>query len=1240
MNTGDTYFFPWVRKGLSKNIGEEEVFGIVRDNDKLARLRPVISIHTKYRAYTGKSDREGKERIDDKDVRLFGPGDVTGVRPSAVSLCHPNAGSADFPCNYFPYVEFWEPDFPWRYTPAKATADGRLRPWLALLAFRADQITIYKPDNQLPYLVFGGDEKAYKEVFYDIRELSRAAHAQGQGKDVETATLSRIIGLRGWVEGKEHREMVPLESFTDYVACVVPTFESGRLRGLGSDLESLADIVAQAPAWEAEYADQKAKTRGMEFPIYYSWTFRSGDQSFEELVKSLTLGQSGKAGVKVDVAHMGEGFDYQTVPHDDSNMSIIMPAATRAPEKTDDAAFPASSGNTESILYDHLSELVCSNPVFLENAMQIGQPTGGMPTEGDDPVVVPPVYGARHVMATSLKAEDDKGNTWLSRLNLDVHYRAIAGLGRKVILENQEVLMDRAWKQVEAVQALNRQLYRRLLSMGANTSLQGKVLGQYGKDNKYLASLMFYLGSMKDAESKNAAGKDVSISSVLSGLNVPEAFATPSFHRMTDQVAKFVDGLDTKSVMENILEHQTFRFPEQECRHSYSIAALRTYADDSFNAFFGRIMGTYIRPYYEPHAVLAYVDGIVPQPFPGVPVDKHYMYETPQSSFDHLIRLPETFKSASFEHWNGAPVPGGIVNWYVSFFQYAYSHNLAPAGDLYSVLKYFFDGEYDCHPCYGFAHPADGSAIHAPNLIGYPANIYVELFGSEKPITAFRMLGNYLYIVNETVMQHLALSMGSALSSQIAPVMPVYNVPGSGDRVSALMPEISEYHFVGGGTGGGGHHYYWTSHAADYVRAGLPENLPPTSYSSNANPSLPLSKEECSDLYHRAFTYLSRPSRIDIKLGALGHYIQYFESEDNYKAFLFARRDSSDLSFIRMWNEYNDCVCELERLFPSAASDMSESLGIVDSYYDSFSDAADKEETQPPTMKNELAYEEAMDVVKDYYSEFYADTEMGEKLRNEYINELLRTKYPIIAYPIFPEPAYYYLKKVDDDLILPGAGELPDDSVTVFKSNSAFVEAYLAGMNTEMGRELLWREYPTDQRGSYFRKFWDSESSVSSIRQQTFFDIEPMHDWKGALGSNMLQGKENLLIFAIKGRLMRLYPTTRIYLARAVSPKKGKLAFDPSATVENKGIYQPVMETFLDDLLVLGFNVSFEEAVGNPDKKDYGYFLTFQEDVQGLDFIGEKPDEDFDEKMNPAEFANKLKNDPSVMGKHVSLFLK
>ena len=31
----------------------------------------------------------------------------------------------------------------------------------------------------------------------------------------------------------------------------------------------------------------------------------------------------------------------------------------------------------------------------------------------------------------------------------------------------------------------------------------------------------------------------------------------------------------------------------------------------------------------------------------------------------------------------------------------------------------------------------------------------------------------------------------------------------------------------------------------------------------------------------------------------------------------------------------------------------------------------------------------------------------------------------------------------------------------------------MVGLNHEFARKLLWREYPTDQRGSYFRQFWD-----------------------------------------------------------------------------------------------------------------------------------------------------------------------
>ena len=56
---------------------------------------------------------------------------------------------------------------------------------------------------------------------------------------------------------------------------------------------------------------------------------------------------------------------------------------------------------------------------------------------------------------------------------------------------------------------------------------------------------------------------------------------------------------------------------------------------------------------------------------------------------------------------------------------------------------------------------------------------------------------------------------------------------------------------------------------------------------------------------------------------------------------------------------------------------------------------------------------------------------------------------------------------------LPNINLIAPNSITLLETNQKFIESYMVGLNHEMARELLWREYPTDQRGSYFRQFWD-----------------------------------------------------------------------------------------------------------------------------------------------------------------------
>ena len=85
---------------------------------------------------------------------------------------------------------------------------------------------------------------------------------------------------------------------------------------------------------------------------------------------------------------------------------------------------------------------------------------------------------------------------------------------------------------------------------------------------------------------------------------------------------------------------------------------------------------------------------------------------------------------------------------------------------------------------------------------------------------------------------------------------------------------------------------------------------------------------------------------------------------------------------------------------------------------------------------------------------------------------------PILDAPDFPQPMYEALRDLSQDFLFPGLEQVPANTVTLLETNPKFVESFLVGLNAEMSRELLWRNYPTDQRGTYFRQFWDTRRAV------------------------------------------------------------------------------------------------------------------------------------------------------------------
>ena len=139
---------------------------------------------------------------------------------------------------------------------------------------------------------------------------------------------------------------------------------------------------------------------------------------------------------------------------------------------------------------------------------------------------------------------------------------------------------------------------------------------------------------------------------------------------------------------------------------------------------------------------------------------------------------------------------------------------------------------------------------------------------------------------------------------------------------------------------------------------------------------------------------------------------------------------------------------------------------------------------------------------------------------------------------------YEKLRDVSSELLLPNLQLIPPNSITLLLTNPPFIEAYLVGLNYEFGKELRWREYPTDRRGSYFRQFWDMRGilaaptgEAASETSERSKDITPLDTWPSAslLGThrNPKRPPGEQVVLTVRGDLLKKYPNTLIYAQKA-----------------------------------------------------------------------------------------------------------
>jgi hypothetical protein len=253
------------------------------------------------------------------------------------------------------------------------------------------------------------------------------------------------------------------------------------------------------------------------------------------------------------------------------------------------------------------------------------------------------------------------------------------------------------------------------------------------------------------------------------------------------------------------------------------------------------------------------------------------------------------------------------------------------------------------------------------------------------------------------------------------------------------------------------------------------------------------------------------------------------------------------------------------------------------------------------------------------------------------------TVVPVMAHPVYPDPMYKPLAGMSSELLIPNLSLIPNNTITLMETNPKFIEAYMVGLNHEMARELLWREYPTDQRGSYFRQFWDVSEIVNRdpdkddrALEEELRDIKPLHLWnrESELGDhenrNLPAGGEDedsKLVLVIRGDLLKRYPTAVIFAQKAKwvededdpgFPKRMIRVLDegdPKTT-----ILEPIFKAQVEpDLHFLGFNLTATRAKGSPtppasasEPGTPGWFFVIQERPGeprfGLDITDEPPE--------------------------------
>lgn len=496
MATARLLFFPWLRQGFAARLTQPDT--------RAATLPAAVDLKVSL-AVTGNAATDPAAT-----VRVRGPADVIGIDPRQVLRTEPPDGSTDFEALDLAAIEFDNPDLPWMFTPAAADAQGRLRPWIALVVVRVQEGVRLRPagSEPLPVLEIAAPARPADEL-PDLAQSWAWAHAQLSWTDdaaPSAAALQQLVATRPELSVARLLSPRRLEAHTEYLACVVPTFEVGRRAGLNLAPPTPATL---APAWP----NPEDPTR-IALPVYYHWQFRTGArEDFETIVDRL-------------------------VPRDLSEAVGRRPLDIGRPG----FVFPAVPGRDGLIALEGALQPVGMPRMPLADAAGAGwQPAlqallnAGIGADDADPLIGPPVYG--RWLAGRGQVGSANPPTWLDEINLDPRERIAAGLGTRVVQAQQDELVAQAWAQAGEMAAANQRLRQLQLAGAVGTRLLQRhvrpfTTGAAGQDDMLwrLAAPARALLQLPDPQAPQATA---SMRALIARTNASDASLSAPLRRLT-----------------------------------------------------------------------------------------------------------------------------------------------------------------------------------------------------------------------------------------------------------------------------------------------------------------------------------------------------------------------------------------------------------------------------------------------------------------------------------------------------------------------------------------------------------------------------------------------------------------------------------------------------------------------------------------------------------------------------------